>query len=305
MRDPLESRIGFIHLARQVIDCLGLPCPAMQATEGDALEIALRLEGEHVSLRHEPEINPGCLLMEARIGSTGEQPGAAFRLLAQNAALLEHGWLTLGSHAHTGEIGYLALLEIAAARADGIADCARALARRARREREHPQTAGSTSPEEPAPRPAIALAEHDGSVTFDRQVRALCEAPAVELDSERAMRAGRREVTLSIDGERVLLTHRAAVDSFYTARGVGDTLDAEVAETVARRLLRANAELAHDGVVAFALTPDHRNVIWRVTCRLPGPGVDEFVSHLRWAADMASCADSDRPPGLSLAHMLA
>lgn len=304
MAPRLDARTPFIELVEQVIDCLCLPRPMMPSSESDALEIALRIDGTRIGLLHEPEINPGHFLVDARIGCVDMRRGGAQRVLIENSALLEHGWLTLGRHAGTNEVSYLALLDVTAARVEGVADCVRALARRARLQ-DGGAPAVPTASSETKLRPALELSSQDRRAAFEAQVIDLCSRLAIEPTTEETLSTGERCVTLVIDGRPVLLAHRTPVDAFFTVRGLGNVLPREVQEYVACRLLEANAEFAHEGIVAFALTPDSRRVIWRVTSRLPEFDVDELISCLQRAAEMADCADSDRPLLLTSVHMLA
>ena len=86
MPQSLYPARDFIHLAGRVIDELGLPRPVMQASDGDALDVALVIGGVHVSLCYEPDISAGHFLLDARIGSVGNRPGAFQHVLAENAA---------------------------------------------------------------------------------------------------------------------------------------------------------------------------------------------------------------------------
>ncbi len=306
MPASIDPAPDFLDLAGRVIDKLGLPRPVMQASDGDALDVDLRIDGVQVSLCYEPGINPGHFLVDARIGRIGSRPGAAQRLLVENAALLDHGGLTMGCHPGTDEVSYLALLEIAAAQADGVADCVRVLVRRAHLRGHGTQAmASSTLASEATPRPAVTLSDTDRRAAFDEQIRSLCDYLEVETEEEGQTAAGGRSVMLAVGEEPVLLTHRTPIDAFFVARGAGEVLSVDVEDSIACRLLQSNAEFAHEGTIAFALTPDFRHVVWRVTSALSGARADELVSLIRWASDTAACTDADRPPSLSIVHMLA
>ena len=64
----IDPRQNFIEFALHVIDHLGLPHPDVPTDGGGALEFGLNIDGLATMITYEPEIQPGHVLLECRVG---------------------------------------------------------------------------------------------------------------------------------------------------------------------------------------------------------------------------------------------